>query len=156
MVIRSQHLAGLSGHDGGRQLLGEMYRDVVGAPMPPIETDHRGKPGFSAGAWHFSISHTDRHVFCALADRPVGIDAEEMDRRINPNLAEKILSPREKQRYLAAGDPSGALLRLWVMKEAYAKATGRGLGDYLWETDFSPDDPRIQEIDGCYVAVVEE
>ena len=48
------------------------------------------------------------------------------------------------------------MLRLWVLKESYAKLTGRGFGHYLKDTAFSPDDPAIQEIDGCYVALMEE
>ena len=53
-------------------------------------------------------------------------------------------------------DPRDCLLRFWVLKEAYAKLTGRGWGSYLQDTCFSPDDPRIQVIDGCYVAILEE
>jgi phosphopantetheinyl transferase len=93
-------------------------------------------------------------VFCALSDEPVGIDAEEKERKIDLRLAEKILSPSEKIRYEAAGDKRAALLRLWVLKEAAAKLTGEGLRGYPNHTDFSPDDPHILELDGCYVAVL--
>ena len=48
-----------------------------------------------------------------------------------------------------------SLLRFWVLKEAAAKLTGEGLRGYPNHTDFSPDDPRITVIDGCYVAVLE-
>jgi len=53
-----------------------------------------------------------------------------------------------------ADDRNQAFLRLWVLKEAYAKLTGRGLGSYLKETNFSPTDTRITEIGGCFVAVL--
>lgn len=155
MVIRSKALDGMSGHDGGRQLLAQMYRELTGTDMPQMAVTHRGKPYFVTGDVHFSISHTKSHVFCVLSDVPVGIDAEEADRNIDLRLADKILSPTEKRRYAAAGNKRTALLRLWVLKEAYAKATGRGLGSYLYETDFDPADPRIQKIDGCFVAVIE-
>ena len=46
------------------------------------------------------------------------------------------------------------LLKFWVLKEAYAKLTGRGLGNYLGQTDFDPETAQI--IDGGYVAVLEE
>ena len=71
-------------------------------------------------------------------------------------LAETYLSPTEKARFDAALDKSTCLLRLWVLKESYAKLTGRGLGDYLKETDFDPNDPRLQTIDGCFVAILTE
>ena len=53
-------------------------------------------------------------------------------------------------------DKRAALLRLWVLKEAYAKLTGRGIGNWLKSTDFDPEDTRITCIDGCYVAILEE
>ena len=149
-------LDGRSGHDAGRELLRQLYREETGEEIPAILIAPRGKPYFEVSNWHFSISHTKNHAFCVLADCPVGIDAEEKDRRINLRLAEKILSETERRRFDAAPDPRQALLRLWVLKEAYAKLTGRGLGNYLRETDFSPDDPRITNIDGCLVAVLTE
>ena len=144
------------GHAAGRELLAELYRTHTGRELPPVRIADRGKPYFEGDALHFSISHTRRHVFVALSDRPIGIDAEEIDRNINLRLAEKILSPAESERYDAAADQRAALLRLWVLKEAQAKCTGEGLRGYPNQTDFSPDDPRIFVKDGCYVAVIEE
>ena len=155
MVISSQALAGHSGHDAGRKLLAAIYREHIGEPIPEIAVTDRGKPCFVTGDIQFSISHTKRRVFCVLSEKQVGIDAEETDRNIDLALADKILSAPEKRRYADAPDQKAALLRLWVLKEAYAKATGRGWGSYLYETDFDPNDPRIQEINGCYVAVIE-
>lgn len=147
-----RRLDGRSGHEVGRELLAEGYREMTGKDCPPIRTGERGKPYFEDSPLYFSISHTKNHAFCILSDRPVGIDAEELDRRINPKLAEKILSPAEKARY--DGEPE-TLLRLWVLKEASVKLTGEGLRGYPNHTDFDPGDPRIQIIDGCLVAVLE-
>ncbi len=144
------------GHTAGRQLLRNMYEARFGHPMPEIWTTARGKPCFAEESVHFSISHTPKTVFCVLSDCPVGIDAEEADRVVSPNLAEKILSEPEKARYRKALDKNEFLLRLWVLKEASAKCSGLGLTGYPNHTDFSPDDPRIQIINGCFVAVVKE
>ena len=154
MEIRSMEVGSLSGHGTGRQLLETMYREATGMPMPEIRPGDRGKPYFATGDLHFSISHTKKRVFCALGDCPVGIDAEEADRNIDLRLAEKILSEAEMQRYQSCPDKREALLRFWVLKEAAAKFTGEGLRGYPNHTDFSPDDPRIQVLDGCYVAVI--
>ncbi len=154
--LAGESLDGRSGHEAGRQLLARMYREVTGKECPEILIAHRGKPYFADGNWHFSISHTKNHVFCALCVRPVGLDAEEADRKIDPRLAEKILSETERTRYEAAPDRRTALLELWVLKEASAKLTGEGLRGYPNHTDFSPDDPRVTEMDGCYVAVLTE
>jgi phosphopantetheinyl transferase len=155
MRIGHKALGGQSAHEAGRELLAEMYREATGQALPEILLTERGKPYFADSVWHFSISHTKNHVFCALAEQPVGIDAEEIDRDANLRLADKILSAKERQYYDAAGDKRQALLRLWVLKESYAKLSGRGFGDYLYETEFSPDDPRIQRLHGCFVAVIE-
>ena len=144
------------GHEAGRALLREMAEKETGKPMPPVMTTERGKPYFAQSDLYFSISHTKRHVFCALSDKPIGIDAEEMDRNVSLNLAQKILSPTETPQYEAARDKRLALLTFWVLKEAQAKCDGTGLRGYPNHTNFSLDDPRVTEVDGCLVAVIEK
>ena len=154
MKIASMALKGKTGHDAGRLLLQQLYRQETGKDLPPILTTDRGKPYFAEGGLHFSVSHTKSRAFCVISAKPVGIDAEETSRDIDPKLADKILSATEKARYDAAQDKRVTLLKLWVQKEAYAKLTGRGWGSYLYETDFDPAD--VKEIDGHFVAVLEE
>lgn len=156
MRIAHCTLNGRSGHEAGRELLAELYREETGKKLPEILISDRGKPYFADGSHHFSISHTPRHAFCALSENKVGLDAEELDRNINLKLADKILSPGEKARFDAAEDKRRALLTFWVLKEAAVKLTGEGLRGYPSHTDFSLDDPRVTEIDGCLVAVMEE
>ena len=155
MTIGSAIIGPEGGHAAGRKLLKKLYEAEFGAAMPPIVTTPLGKPYFAEGNVHFSISHTPNHVFCVLSDKPVGIDAEETDRQIRLELAEKILSPTEAIRYAQAEDKRQTLLRLWVLKEAEAKCTGAGLQGYPNHTDYFPDDPRITEMNGCFVAVIE-
>ncbi len=156
MVLGSQQIRPGTGHDAGRALLRRLYGKFAGKEIPDILISDRGKPYFASGSVHFSISHTKNHVFCALADRPVGIDAEELDRNIDLRLAEKILSPSEKAQYDCADDKRLALLTFWVLKEAHAKLTGQGLHGYPNDTDFSLDDPRVTAQDGCLLAVLQE
>lgn len=148
-------LEGRSGHEVGRLLLARLYRAETGEEMPEIAIGEWGKPYFPDSPLYFSISHTKNHAFCALAPHPIGIDAEEKDRKIRLRLADKILSPSERLRFDGAADKEDALLRLWVLKEASVKLTGKGLQGYPNHTDFSPEDGRIREIDGCYVAVLQ-
>ena len=151
MRLAWTRLDGKDGHDAAYALL----EQLVGTPLPPIRRTELGKPYFADGGLHFSISHTKNHAFCCVSERNIGIDAEEIGRRVDLRLADKFLSPHEKALFDAAMDKQDCLLRLWVLKESYAKLTGRGVGNYLKSTDFPPDDPRIQIIDGCYVAVLE-
>jgi len=147
-------LEGRNGHEAGRQLLASLWQRHGEGPMPQVLVTERGKPYFASGRLHFSISHTKDHVFCCLSDRPVGIDAEEAGRKLPERIGERFLSDPERLRLQAAPDRDQALLRLWILKEARAKATGNGIGYRMRETDLSPDDPRIREIDGCLLAIV--
>ena len=144
------------GHEEGRKLLAQMYFQRTGKTLPEILVGERGKPYFADGSCHFSISHTKHHVFCVLSDTPVGVDAEELGRDINLSLADKILSPAEKAQFEDAEDKKRALLTFWVLKEAAGKRTGEGINGYPNKTNFSLDDPRVQIIDGCLVAIVKE
>lgn len=143
-----------TGHEEGRKLLAQMYRRHTGEALPQILFGERGKPYFAEDDWHFSISHTKNFVFCVLDKQPVGIDAEELSREIKLSLADKILSPAEKAQYDAAEDKKRALLTFWVLKEAAGKVSGEGINGYPNKTNFSLCDPRVQEIDGCLVAVI--
>ena len=149
-------LEGRTGHEAGRQLLAEAYRAETGEDLPEIRLTDRGKPYFPGNPWRFSISHTPKHAFCVLSRNNVAIDGEELDRKINLKLAEKILSPMEKRQFDAAENKERALLTFWVLKEAAAKLSGEGLRGYPNHTHFSLEDPRVTELDGCILAVMEE
>ena len=156
MILGHEKILPGTGHEAGRTLLERLYREATGRQMPEIAVTDRGKPYFPDASVHFSITHTKHHVFCVLSEKPIGIDAEELDRDINLKLADKILSAGEKARFDGAEDPRLALLKLWVLKEAAAKCSGEGLRGYPRNTDFSPDDPRVTEQFGCLLAVIEE
>lgn len=156
MKLATCDLAGRTGHEAGRQLLRELYRAETGENLPEISVTDRGKPYFPGSPWHFSISHTPKHAFCVLSKNNVALDAEEADRKINLHLAEKILSPGEKAQFDAAENQEKALLTFWVLKEAAVKLSGDGLRGYPNHTNFSLDDPRVTEMNGCILAVLEE
>ena len=156
MKVAFWKLEGRTGHEAGRQLLKELYLQETGEDLPEIRITERGKPYFPDSPWHFSISHTSRHAFCVLSRNNVGLDAEELDRKINLKLADKVLSPWEKAQFDTAVNPEKALLTFWILKEAAAKLSGEGLRIYPNHTNFSLDDSRVTELDGCIVAVMEE
>ncbi len=148
-------LEGKSGHEAGRQLLAQLYRQETGEDLPEICIADRGKPYFKDNPWHFSISHTKKYAFCVLSKYNIAIDAEELDRKVNFHLAEKVLSPEEKTQFDAAFDKRQALLTFWVLKEAAAKLSGEGLRGYPNHTSFSLEDPRVPELEDCLVAIIE-
>ena len=145
-------LVGQDPHEAGLDLL----KILCGGTLPQIRRTAMGKPYFPDSPVHFSISHTPRHVFCVISENAVGIDAEEADRDIKLSLAEKLLSPMELAQFQQAEDKRRALLTFWVLKEAAGKCSGKGLRIYPNDTEFSLDDDRVREIDGCLVAVIEQ
>ena len=144
------------GHGEAYALLQTLWREHTDRPFPKINRTELGKPYFEGETVHFSITHTKHFAFCAFSDVPVGIDAEETERKIKPALAEKILSPEEYAQYISVENKNRALLTFWVLKEAQAKCSGRGIGLYPNKTRFMLSDSRVREIDGCLVAVIKE
>lgn len=156
LCLACRTIENCTGHEAGRLLLSELYRQHTGAQMPAILMAPQGKPYWENSSLHFSISHSKAHVFCALSDRPIGIDAEELNRDVNLKLADRILSPFELEQYQQAEDKRLALLKFWVLKEAQAKLTGEGIKFHPTHTNFSLDDPRVTVQENCLLAVMEE
>lgn len=154
--LLGQQLGEADGHTVAYQLLEKLWQEETGKPFPTIARTEKGKPYFSGEKLHFSITHTKTCAFCALSDRPVGIDAEPLTRKINPAHAQKLLSPEEYMQYENATDPNRALLTFWVLKEAEAKCTGEGIRIHPTHTTFSLTDARVQEMMDCLVAVIQE
>lgn len=149
-------LDGQNQHDAGRALLRQLYLEETGQELPQILLTKRGYPYFRNSPYHFSITHTKHHAFCVLSRRRVGIDAEELGRRVRPPVIDRVLSPFERAQYDRAEDKDRAFLTFWVLKEAQAKCRGTGLQGFPNHTRFSLDDPRVTEVDGCLVAIIEE
>jgi 4'-phosphopantetheinyl transferase len=109
-----------------------------------------GKPLLNASspsqALHFNLSHSHEMVLYAVTrDRPVGIDIEYL--RWVPNveqLAHRFFSPIEAAAIsaLPPDQQQTAFFCGWTRKEAYLKATGRGLADLSEvEVTLLPADP---------------
>ena len=121
-----------------RQMLAERGLD---ADSLPVSEDEFGKPAFEASLGiHFNLSHGGERVMAAVSDRPVGCDVE----RISPfdeAVARECLTDGELvwvQRAQPGSDRDRAFIRLWVRKEAYVKAVGRGLGIDLKSVSILP------------------
>lgn len=105
-----------------------------------------GKPVLataSAPPLHFSTSDSADAAAIAIARAaPVGIDLEPADRSADfDGIARRFFRPRE-QAHLAALAPaerSAAFLRMWALKEAVAKADGRGMGRLFARLDVLPE-----------------
>jgi 4'-phosphopantetheinyl transferase len=121
------------------------------ADEPPLswrfETAPGGKPRISRqpAPW-FNLSHCDGRVACAVSpDIELGIDVEAVKQEAPVELARYYFA-RDEERWLAnlSGweQPLG-FFRLWTLKEAFIKATGRGLAQKLQDFAFSFDPLRV-------------
>ena len=111
-----------------RQMLAERGLD---ADSLSVTENEFGKPAFEASLGiHFNLSHGGERVMAAVSDLPVGCDVE----RIVPfdeGVARECLTDEELawvKRSHPGLDRDRMFVRLWVRKEAYVKAVGRGLG----------------------------
>lgn len=106
-----------------------------------------GKPRLrhSESTVEFSLSHAGDRVLVAIAERPVGVDVEQLNRVADvASLAEATLSPAER-RWFDAQPPErreSAFYTYWTRKEAALKATAHGLRVPMSAlTTTPPDEP---------------
>lgn len=127
--LSADRMRSLVGRVGVRSLVAEMTgSDPL---MIKLRRDERGglvvagHPELKA-----SVSHSGRCVLCAAARTELGVDIEPNDRpEADEHLAARVCT-RDERRWLQDLAPQlqrAALIRLWVRKEALAKALGIGL-----------------------------
>ena len=96
---------------------------------PLFEYGEHGKPVLAGHPdIHFNMSHCREAVVCYVSDQPVGIDVEAV-RDYKESLARHTMNDEEMTLISASDNPALAFTRLWTMKEAVQKLSGRGLID---------------------------
>lgn len=131
----------------------------IGSAEIRFEYEPLGKPKLCAKQTtqplHFNVSKSDEIAIIGITpDRNIGIDVE----RIRPvadaeQLAERYFSAAEYDRLCRLADEqrNHGFLSLWTYKEAFLKATGRGLTFPLDQISIALDgeaQPRIEAIKG--------
>ena len=121
----------------GAELLLREAMDRQGYDQTPLELSEGlyGKPFLpKVPEFRFNLSHSGDMVLCAVSDRDVGCDIEEMT-HVSLKMAERFFYREEYQRILSCPteeEQREMLFRLWTLKESFMKM--KGLGLYL-----SPD-----------------
>ena len=92
----------------------------------------------------FSISHDRAGVGVCVSDRPVGADVQALF-RYEDDLADRILSDKERMAFDPSDPDDAFFTRLWTMKESLGKKRGDGVIPFLTATDFS-----VAKEDGVY------
>ncbi|MFP3976627.1 4'-phosphopantetheinyl transferase family protein [Marinobacter sp. KMM 10035] len=106
----------------------------AGSMEPDLCCPVEGRPTAAAcpAGWHLSLSHSHGLSACATQyGSPVGIDIEPSKRHPQwQKVVKRWFSPVE-QEWLFQEDDSQAFLQAWTLKEAWLKATGRGIAGNL-------------------------
>ena len=109
----------------------------VFTPTPRGRPEITGPEG--APPLHFSLSHTDGFITCAIARHPfVGVDVEATDGPgSTTEIAEHFFAPPEiaELRLISARQRRERFFQYWTLKESYIKARGAGLTlplDQFW------------------------
>jgi 4'-phosphopantetheinyl transferase len=120
-----------------RALVRTMLSEYVAIPPGDwrFRIEEYGRPEVAelpAGApdLRFNLSHTPGLVACAVTvGRAIGLDVENVNRALTPQLPERFFSPQETAdlRALPPGEQHKAFFDYWTLKESYIKARGLGL-----------------------------
>jgi phosphopantetheinyl transferase len=119
----------------GRVLLRLGLSHAVGGRISPSDwrfrTGLNGKPVMAKGLpqFNFSISHTESVAVVAISETlPIGIDVEALEEAPAPELMTTYCSVDEQVLFRTASlhQCSREFIRLWTLKEAYAKMVGSG------------------------------
>jgi 4'-phosphopantetheinyl transferase len=122
-----------------RTALRQILSGYIGRPPRdvPLVVGAYGKPALAGGTPHFNLSHAGERALLAVALCEVGVDlepaaADSVTLADLNRLMARVCTVEEaaRVRALPVAEQQRAFLRLWVMKEAYVKGIGVGLG---WE-----------------------
>jgi phosphopantetheinyl transferase len=132
----------------GRMLLRLALSRNVQERVAPKEwrltTSPTGRPEIAADLpqLHFSVAHTERLAVIAVSRQlPVGVDAETIEQTVEKNVVSNFCCPGERAALQTLPTPQymREFIRLWTLKEAYAKLTGLGAAIDFSSLGFSFD-----------------
>lgn len=110
-------------------LLRQMLKDRgLDADSLSVAENAFGKPAFDAALGiHFSLSHAGERVMAAVSDAEVGCDVERIV-TIDGGMLNAGLTDAERMHLaaLSSADRDHGFVCLWVRKESYVKAVGKG------------------------------
>ncbi len=90
-----------------------------------ILREEKGKPYFADAELEFSLSHSGLLWLCMFADRPCGIDLQQMKDCRYEEIAGRQFD-EDEQHYVRIWGIDG-FYQLWVRREAFCKCTGQGV-----------------------------
>lgn len=116
------------------QLLKRGLREEYGITENPVfEYNAHGKPSIIGHPEIcFNLSHCKKAAVCAISSRPVGVDVESI-REYKESLVRYTMNDLEISLIESDPSPDVTFIRLWTMKEATLKLSGRGISNDMKE-----------------------
>jgi len=131
------------------ELLDYALKSEFGVKRGEIIRGEHGKPYFRDSDIYFSYSHCKTAVACVVSKSEVGVDIERI-REVSPAVIRRVCCDNELGIIKTAED----FIKIWTMKEAYAKFTGKGFAEGFKSVDTTVMDGVYSEkIEGYYVSV---
>ncbi|MDN3492156.1 4'-phosphopantetheinyl transferase family protein [Winogradskyella bathintestinalis] len=98
-----------------------------------FEKDNNKKPYLPFDrSINFNVSHSENYALIALSHASVGIDVEYMNRDFNfLEIIPSTFNDLEIRSVLKAANKKEAFYTCWTRKEAFVKATGKGIDDNI-------------------------
>ena len=97
-----------------------------------LKTNHFGKLFVSNSNLSFNVSHTDKSFLLGFNfGGRIGVDLEYLTGKEDRPLLVGYAFSWQETDFCNQGSTAENFLRIWTLKEAYLKATGVGLVDYL-------------------------
>ncbi|MBQ8411849.1 MAG: 4'-phosphopantetheinyl transferase superfamily protein [Ruminiclostridium sp.] len=115
-----------------------LFEEQLISSAPSFSYGEKGKPFLSGYPdIHFSISHSGGYSGCVVSNEEIGLDIQDF-RPCNLKVTSKICTDKELD-FVLGGDvsPSFETCRLWCMKEARGKLTGKGFFEGFDKTETS-------------------
>lgn len=99
----------------------------------------------------FNISHSGQWVACAVSDKAIGIDVQEVT-TFSHDVAAKVCNNVELSMIESANDPAAEFTRIWTRKEAYLKMLGYGIGSGM-KPDLFNENIETVALEGGFLSV---
>lgn len=111
----------------GRVLLQKGLKSYYHIDEVCVERSPDHKPYLKDLPLHFNISHSKELVVCAIAEFPIGIDVEFIDRKINYLDFQFQMTAHEFLKIDRSQNQIGDFFSYWTQKESVMKAHGGGM-----------------------------
>ena len=138
-----------------RSILGDVLavralNDITCRTDIVLKRDASGRPYVDSLPLFISVSHSGSIAVCAVSDRPVGIDVEQIKKR-SFKLTDRIFSEDEIA-YISGS--AKRFFEVWTAKEAYAKMTGEGIYTDIKSGNVMGEALSVTEYNGYICSVV--